>query len=277
MIGRFALSERLRQNKLARLCVAIVGLGGTGSIVAQQLVHLGVRNFIFIDPDVVETTNLNQGRTPARVTWRRRKFYWLNAMSNLYRLKLMCWLCKATSSRAGLRGRCFDCDFIFGCTDSHGSRAVIQQISYQYLIPCIDMGTIISVIDHSVKHIYGRAQLLAPGFACLTCSELLNASEVRRDMMIAVGTQARSLSSRRASARSSGDIPQWHSRFACRHYVFIDRHWYTSCRKAYFVRRSQFPIEIGQRAAGQQLLHLFTFGFICAGRLLAFAGAARLT
>jgi hypothetical protein len=48
------------QRALQRLHVGIVGLGGTGSIVAQQLVHLGVRDFVLIDPDVVEETNLNR-------------------------------------------------------------------------------------------------------------------------------------------------------------------------------------------------------------------------
>ena len=48
------------QLKLQRLRVAIVGLGGTGSLIAQQLVHLGVRDFILVDPDVIESTNLNR-------------------------------------------------------------------------------------------------------------------------------------------------------------------------------------------------------------------------
>src|SRR3989442_14326016 len=40
--------------------VAIVGLGGGGSHIAQQLGHLGVGEFVLIDPDVVEDSNLNR-------------------------------------------------------------------------------------------------------------------------------------------------------------------------------------------------------------------------
>jgi molybdopterin-synthase adenylyltransferase len=38
----------------------------TGSIVAQQLVHLGVRDFILVNPDILDVTNLNRvaGATP---------------------------------------------------------------------------------------------------------------------------------------------------------------------------------------------------------------------
>ena len=48
------------QQRLGDTRVAIIGLGGTGSIAAQQLVHLGVRKFVLIDPDTIEVTNLNR-------------------------------------------------------------------------------------------------------------------------------------------------------------------------------------------------------------------------
>ena len=74
-------------------------------------------------------------------------------------------------------------DFIFSCTDSHGSRAVIQQIAYQYLIPCIDVGSVISANNAHITGIHGRIQALAPGLPCFSCCELLDSEEVRRDMM----------------------------------------------------------------------------------------------
>ncbi len=74
-------------------------------------------------------------------------------------------------------------DLIFGCTDSQGSRAVLQQVAYQYMIPCLDMGVTIAVGENQITHIFGRVQLLAPGIACFACDGLLNADEVRRDMM----------------------------------------------------------------------------------------------
>src|SRR5438132_32011 len=46
------------QARLRALRVAIVGLGGTGSQVVQQLAHLGVRSFVLIEDDRVEESNL---------------------------------------------------------------------------------------------------------------------------------------------------------------------------------------------------------------------------
>lgn len=171
------------QQALQRLRIAIVGLGGTGSLVVQQLVHLGVRDFILVDPDVIESTNLNRvsnalpgdiGHPKVEIAVRYIKAVAKDAT-------VTCIVGDVT--RSSTAKELLNADIIFGCTDSHGSRAVLQQISYQYLIPCIDVGTTITVLEGSVKHIYGRVQLLAPGHACFTCSSLLDANEVRRDMM----------------------------------------------------------------------------------------------
>ena len=41
-------------------CVGIVGLGGGGSHIVQQLAHIGIHYFTCFDGDVVEYTNLNR-------------------------------------------------------------------------------------------------------------------------------------------------------------------------------------------------------------------------
>jgi molybdopterin/thiamine biosynthesis adenylyltransferase len=171
------------QRAIERLRVAIVGLGGTGSIIAQQLVHLGVRDFILIDPDVIDETNLNRvvGSTVADVTRCKVDL----AADSIRRVAPSARVTRVRDDviRSRTARTLTEADFIFGCTDSHGSRAVLQQVSYQYLIPCIDMGSMITTSEGTVTGIFGRVQLLAPGLACLNCSSLLDSEEVRRDMM----------------------------------------------------------------------------------------------
>ncbi len=178
------------QQVLQRLRIGIVGLGGMGSLVAQQLVHLGVRDFILADPDTLEPTNLNRvanafpedvGRPKVEIAAR-----YIRSVANDATVACV----PGDVTRAETARELLNADLICGCTDSHGSRAVVQQVSYQYLIPCIDMGTTITVTNGRVAYIYGRVQLLAPGLACLTCSGLLNANEVRRDMMTPFEHQA---------------------------------------------------------------------------------------
>lgn len=178
------------QQAIQSMRVAIVGLGGTGSVLAQQLVHLGVRDFLLIDPDTLEQTNLNRVVTAResdigtdKVQIARR---YIEEFSSQVRVQTIVGdVCLAKIAKHLTQS-----DIIFGCTDSHGSRSIIQQIAYQYLIPCIDMGSTITTLDGKVTGIYGRVQLLSPGHGCLWCSGLLNSEEIRRDMM---STQERKL------------------------------------------------------------------------------------
>ena len=70
---RLALGE-VGQCVLRDLHVAVVGLGGTGSVTFAQLVHLGVGQITVIDGDLVEATNISRifGATAhdAGVTWK---------------------------------------------------------------------------------------------------------------------------------------------------------------------------------------------------------------
>ena len=54
LIGNEAV-EKLKNSK-----VAIFGLGGVGSYVAEALVRAGVQNFILVDKDIISITNINR-------------------------------------------------------------------------------------------------------------------------------------------------------------------------------------------------------------------------
>ncbi|MHB8724020.1 MAG: HesA/MoeB/ThiF family protein [Casimicrobiaceae bacterium] len=171
------------QKKLESLCVAIIGLGGTGSIMAQQLVHLGIKKFILIDPDVIENTNLNRIVNATRADLGANKAEVAAQYVRSFDQRALVDVVTGDVARDAVARRMIDADVIMCCTDSHGSRSVIQQVAYQHFIPCIDMGSTITQIRGKVTGIHGRVQLLAPGLPCLWCSELLDAGEVRRDMM----------------------------------------------------------------------------------------------
>lgn len=171
------------QQILQGLRVGVVGLGGTGSIAAEQLAHLGVRDFLLVDPDCVELTNLNRlvGATPNDIglpksALARRQ---IEAIAPDARVRTI----TGDVIHASVAHELLDADVLFCCTDSHGSRSVVQQIAYQYLIPCIDIGSTITTESGRVTGVFGRVQLLGPDQPCLWCSGLLNSEEVRRDMM----------------------------------------------------------------------------------------------
>ena len=63
-MGRFSRTELLIGNdavdKLSKAKVAIFGIGGVGTYVAEGLARAGIGNFILVDKDVVDETNINR-------------------------------------------------------------------------------------------------------------------------------------------------------------------------------------------------------------------------
>jgi molybdopterin/thiamine biosynthesis adenylyltransferase len=173
---------RAGQQALQEMRVGIVGVGGTGSHVAQQLAYLGVRDVAFVDDDAIELTNLNRviTATPSDIGLRK-----VDVAAHRYRdiehgasvRRVFGDVMDEETARSIL-----DRDVIFSCTDSVGSRAVLNWLSYQYLIPVIDLAVDIREVDDAPL-VSGRLQLIGPGTGCLSCAGLLDANQVRIDLM----------------------------------------------------------------------------------------------
>jgi molybdopterin-synthase adenylyltransferase len=178
------------QKTLQSLRIGVVGLGGTGSIVAQQLAHLGIRDFLLIDPDTVEESNLNRlvgstrrdvGKAKTEVAARVITAIQPSAAITDVRGSV---LLNATAKL--LLGT----DLFFCCTDSHGSRAVLNQLAYQYYLPGFDIGVQVTAVAGRVKSVSGRVQMMSPSLSCLLCGSILDPEFVRRDLMTEFERQA---------------------------------------------------------------------------------------
>jgi molybdopterin/thiamine biosynthesis adenylyltransferase len=171
------------QQILREIRVGIVGVGGTGSPLLQELAHLGVSRFLLVDPDIVERSNLNrlvgaeaEDVGAKKVAVGARTIHRINPNAQVEASATSVLLAKDAEALA-------DVDLVFGCTDSQGSRAVLNQLAYQYLIPTIDMGVAIIASGEKVSRIVGRTQLLSPSLGCLVCGNLLDPEAVRVDLL----------------------------------------------------------------------------------------------
>lgn len=171
------------QHRLSTLTLAIVGLGGTGSLTAQQAAHLGVSNFLLVDDDIVEETNLNRVVGTRRRDIGRPKVEVAARMIKAINPKALVTIIKDDVTSPGVARRVIEADAVFCCTDSHASRHVLNQAAYQFLTPVIDMGVSINVGSNGAAKFAGHTKLLAPGQACLWCINNLDAEEVRRELM----------------------------------------------------------------------------------------------
>ena len=75
---------------------SVVGLGGGGSHIVQQLAHIGFQRYVIYDHDVVEESNLNRlvGATPIDV---------LAETSKLHIAKKMIYASSTQGARTRLR------------------------------------------------------------------------------------------------------------------------------------------------------------------------------
>lgn len=171
------------QTRLRETRVAVVGGGGTGSFIAHELAHLGVGQLLLIDHDTVDPSNLNRlmGAKPADVGLPKVEVASKSVSAINPAIQVETIVGDVVDAAVAARLR--EVDFIFGCTDSMASRAVINQIAYQYLIPVIDMGVAIHVRENRIASVTGRVQMLSAGLGCLVCADGLDGQQVRRELM----------------------------------------------------------------------------------------------
>jgi molybdopterin-synthase adenylyltransferase len=160
--------------------VAIIGLGGGGSHIAQQLAHIGVGNFLLLDPDKLEDTNLNrlvgarfadvQENAP-KVFIAKRAIESVNPMARVV-AAMSLWEQQALALQ--------DCEVIFGCIDSLIGRSGLEAFARRYLIPLIDIGMDVHRAGCEYT-ITGQVALSMPGLPCLKCMGLLRDELLRRE------------------------------------------------------------------------------------------------
>lgn len=179
------------QATLGDLHVGIVGCGGTGSAVAEQLVRLGVRRFSLFDPDELSGSNVTRvyGSTAADVG--KAKVDVLANHLGQIAPDVQCHLIKNMITLTPAARRLCSCDVVFGCTDDNAGRLVLSRFSTYLLAPVIDCGVLVtSEASGLLRGIDGRVTTLVPGQACLVCrgridlaragAELLTPNERRR-------------------------------------------------------------------------------------------------
>lgn len=158
------------QRMIAMLRIGVVGCGGTGSAVAEQLVRLGARHLLLVDADTLSASNVTRvyGSTPEDVG--RPKTDVLAAHLRRIADDLNCETVEGRCTSQRVAKSLASADLIFGCTDDNAGRLVLSRLCYWFLTPVIDMGVLLtSGIDGTLEGIHGRITVLTPGTACLLC------------------------------------------------------------------------------------------------------------
>lgn len=166
------------QRLLWRLRVGIVGVGGTGSCVLEQLIRLGVGTIYISDGECFESSNVN------RVYGSRVIDDAVPKIKIAQRLAADCGLGtkielidKPILYQSALK-KFRECDIVFGCTDDELGRSLLNAFAIYYYVPVFDMGVKIDSDDGVIRSINGRVTTLMNGAACLHCRGRISAERI---------------------------------------------------------------------------------------------------
>jgi hypothetical protein len=171
-LGKYA------ESIFSRVKIGVVGLGGGGSHIVQQLAHLGIKNYALFDYDIVDESNLNRlvGATLSDFEDKIPKF------------NVACRTIRSLHRDANIAGGILkweldadnidSCDIVIGCLDTLACRRDLEAECRKYLIPYIDLGMGIDRPEDHAPFIYGQVHLSVPDTSCLVCRDFLNETDL---------------------------------------------------------------------------------------------------
>jgi hypothetical protein len=171
------------QALLGRLKIAVVGAGGTGSAVAEQLIRLGVGKLLIIDGDCFDPSNINRvygsrivdrGISKVKLVERLAADIGLGTVIETVQKPIF-----FESAFRHLR----NCDVVFGCTDDEWGRSLLTRLAIYYFIPVFDIGVKIDSNRCIIQSIQGRVTTLIPSVACLYCRGRIKSDRVRAESL----------------------------------------------------------------------------------------------
>lgn len=158
-------------TQLRNLRVGVIGCSGTGSVVIEQLMRLGVGKLVLVDPDRIETKNLNRilNSTKDDAAKRSPKVEVLARFIKKVdpEIEVATYSQNVFESEFALRELSV-CDVLFGCVDTVDGRHLINLLSTYYCIPFFDLGVKITADGlGGIEKICGTVHYVRPGASSL--------------------------------------------------------------------------------------------------------------
>ena len=172
------------QAELANCRVAILGLGGIGSLVAEYLARLGVGHFLLVDDDLVEESNLSRivGAASSDARAHRTKLSVAKRMIRQASSQANIKLIKDDAAKESVARKIAACDYVFLAADSMRARLVFNALVHQYLIPGVQLGSKIrSDSGGTLIDVMSANRPVRPGHGCLWCNQLIDPNALAKE------------------------------------------------------------------------------------------------
>ena len=172
---------RHAQTQVETVRLGVVGVGGGGSHVVQQALHLGFRNVVAFDGDTVEDTNLNRlvmATTADADDGRLKVEVGRRAADALLPEHAFVGHAGPWEERPDLLARC---DVVFGCVDTFAGRRDLEAACRRALVPYVDIGIDIHRAGGEPPRLGGQVIASVPGDPCMRCLGYLTDEKLARE------------------------------------------------------------------------------------------------
>lgn len=177
------------QPILNNLQVGVVGFGGTGSAVCEQLIRLGIGKLLVIDNGLFEKSNVNRVYGSSTFDEKLPKANIAARLAATIGLGTELTILEEHLSFRSAAETLRDCDIVFGCTDDEWGRSILNRLALWYYLPVLDVGVHIDTSEGLIRGIQGRVTTLMPGAACLFCRKRISAERVRAEIVSALNPE----------------------------------------------------------------------------------------
>lgn len=174
-------------HRVRNLTVALVGCGGLGSPTAEQLVRMGVAELLLVDSDDLDTpsnvrrvfgstmADLEMSPSPAKVDVVGAHLDKLGFDTTVRRVN-------GDVRVEAIFRHLLDADVVINGTDTHGSRAVVNDLASSYLLPVIDIGVRAGERgDDILTGLLAEVRVLTPTTPCLWCRGTISGDVIRAE------------------------------------------------------------------------------------------------
>jgi hypothetical protein len=181
--------------RLARMSICVIGVSGTGSIVAEQLARLGVGEIILIDFDKLEIRNLNRILNSSLADIDTYKVEMFANAIRRYRPDCdVIPLASSIATRETILAAC-DADVLFSCVDTAEGRHIADRLSTYFAMPLFDVGVAIPTEaspegGRRIAEVYGRVDYVYPGGSSLMDRGVYDAALLETEYLTRVAPDA---------------------------------------------------------------------------------------
>ena len=175
-----------KQRIIESIRVGVVGLGSVGSIIAEGLARIGVRELVLIDHDVVEEHNLDRLLNAGVKDIGRPKTDVAEAAvrrgASAEKIDVLNIRRKIQNDAAWAAAR--DCDILICCVDTPVARDLVNRIGLRDGIPVVDGGVEIRTVPSTGNMCAARwkAHVVNPYNQCLRCKGQYSSSDVMLEL-----------------------------------------------------------------------------------------------